>query len=206
MLNIYQRKGEKVRPSLFYSTNLKRGPDVDLIMQDDAETLEAVEIEISNDETATIFYTAIGAPPVFVSLRPGKSPNIDNMPEIVLCVPDDEPGIYAEQYSAALLESAYAAVESADLQYREALRWQFGLSNLVHDSAGPRALRPAMAQPLQPVSVKMRFADGQQDEFTLSEKCPAIFLDPTENAVALALSPVIWAADLLYAVAETWKG
>lgn len=212
MLDIYQRESEKVRPQVFYTTTMKRGREVDLIVQEDGETFELVEVEISDDEETTVFYTVVGAPPVFISLRPGETPDLSDIPEndgrtdpeTVLCVPDDEPGICAEQLAAAQLESGLAAVEAADPRYRDALRLQFGFAELGQDGAGPRALRPTDRAPVLPVSVKVRFADGNREEFTLSDKCPALCLDPTENTVALALSPAIWAADLFFAVAETW--
>ena len=212
MLDIYQRESEQVRPQFFYTTNAKRGKDVSLIAQEGGESFELVEIEIMDDETATVFYTVVGAPPVFISVRPGERPEFDDIPdddgrtdpETVLCVPDDAPGGIGQQLAAAQLDSGLAALEAADPRYRDALRLQFGLAELGQDGAGPRALRPAYRAPVLPVSVKVRFADGNREEFTLSDKCPALCLDPTENTVALALSPAIWAADLFFAVAETW--
>ena len=203
MLDIYQRETEKTRPLFFYSAGAKRGRDVDLVTIEDGETFEAVEIEIGDDEECTTFYTLVSCPPVFISLRPGE---LGEDPETCLGVPDDEPGVYAEQLAAAQLESGLAAVEAAAPEYRESLRLQFGLSELGQAGAGSRALRPAARTLSGSLAVKIRFADGSREEYTLSRECPALCLDPERHTIGLALSPVVWAASVFFAAAETWKG
>lgn len=216
MLDIYQRESEKVRPQFFYTANAKRGQDVPLIAQEDGETCELVEIEISDDETATVFYTVAGAPPVFISLRPGEPLILDDIPEMdagtadpetVLSVPDDTPGILAEQLAAAQLESALSAVEALAPDLRESLRRQFGLAELGQPGAGSRALRPTDFPPVLPLSVKVRYAGGAKEEYTLSADCPALFLDVTDagSSVALAGTPAAWAVDLFRSAAQTWE-
>ena len=203
MLDIYQREGEKTRPEFFYSAEMKRGRDVNLVSVEDGETLEAVEIEIGDAEESTTFYTLVSCPPVFISLRPGE-PGED--PETCLSVPDDEPDVYAEQMAAAQLESGLAALEAAAPEYRDLLQLQFGLTELGQEGAGPRSLRPAARMLSGTVSVKFRFADGTREEYTLSPECPALCLDTEQHTIGLALSPAVWAASVFFAVAETWKG
>lgn len=202
MLNIYQRPEEQTRPLIHYSTKTAQGAEVNLITTEDGAVYEAVEIEISDGESSTSVFVSRNLAAVFVSLRPGPA---GTAPETCLSIPDAEPGIYAEQLAAAQLESALAATEAAAAPYRDSLRLQFGLVEFGQPAAGPRALRPARSGPEGSLSVCVRYADGARELFSLSPECPALYLDPEKKTYALALSPVLWAADLFLSAAETWK-
>ena len=192
MLHIYQRPDESIRPWPIISADLWRDPDV---LPD-----EQYMIAIQDEDEAVSFLTLKNCPPVFIALRAGAEGQQD---EIVLGIPDGDPGVAAAQTAAAMIENGIAAVECMKPAARAKILEAYGLRPADHPDAGLRAPRQA-AKPSGKIHVMIFYEDVREDYY-LSHKCPALTYVSHEETVVLASAPLLYAASLFSAAADVWE-